>query len=225
MENIDTLTAVLAAVTSVLAAVAGLFVAFSKSIPSLLRFYGERVLTRYALFLSEAKDNEELKGYVRTAQEAEILRGIFGKPVSPKMASEIMALYRTGQFSLPELIACFKYGYMSLGDDDSLEIKPGRIGGYRLVVWVFAPIVTLLGSLFIYISMNMSLRQHSVLWALFTLVQIGSLLVVSFGIGSYRERFQFARKAKEKLAEIKASNPIGGKSTAYLPAGSLTDFP
>ena len=150
-----------------------------KSIPSLLEFYDERVqkrvFNRYSFLFDKAKDNEKLKGFVRTAQEAEIFRGIFRKPVSPKMASAIMDQYHTGQFSLPELRALFPY--MHVDADGSLGIKPGRRG---YLVWVFMPIFFILYGWFTYISINRFLSQQSALTFFSALGQL-----VLYGLGCF----------------------------------------
>ena len=87
------------------------------------------------------------------------------------------------------------------------------------------PIFFILYGWFTYISINRFLSQQSALTFFSALGQLVLYGLGCFFLGVYRERFQFARKAEKKLAEIKASNPIGGKSTACPPAGSLTDIP
>ncbi|MCW7538601.1 hypothetical protein OOT46_12185 [Aquabacterium sp. A7-Y] len=127
-------------------AAAAVAAALYKAVKALLEFNDEylrkRRFKQYAYLLGEAEGQAEAQELILMAKREALFRAVLGKPVSQRLGAAVMALYRSGQFSLEELRASLLYA--TLHEDGTLDVRPGA--GGMLVVAISAFFVVGMGA-------------------------------------------------------------------------------
>ena len=190
------------------------------SLKSLLEFNDEyiqkRFFRRHTFLQSEASGLQSLTEFIEMVKHEEAFRVIFGRIASPRLASEIIALYKTGCFSLSELRACFPY--TRLRDDGAIQISLGRLG---ICVAIVSAFFLLLWSIFV-LSMVADLLAVKSLTALLT--AIGILVVYTFFAWFFGRDIRsiiLSFKASKKLEAVQAVGRNSGNGVQKWKRGRI----
>lgn len=123
-------------VPALIVAVIGVLAALLKVLKALVEFHDDhlskRAFKRHSFLVNEAEQNNELKTFVEALKHEAIFQTTFGKPASPRKASAVMQLYKSGHFSHADLRE--SYLFLVLNEADELEVRVGVLGNILLVL-------------------------------------------------------------------------------------------